>query len=994
MPTSKEIKLIINAILEDKQFQARTKQMASQGDKASKGLVKSFSKAKAAILGIGASIVTAVFTFNKIIKTAREFEFAIAKVAAVSGDTRQELERLAREAGERTIFTATEAAGALEVMARAGLNAKQSANLLVPALNLAAGAAVDITTATELTVAQIKTFGLEMNKASNVTDLLFGVTKRTATNVEELGFALKFAGPAARTAGISLQDTTAILGQLAQNGIKGSLAGTAFRQTILKLVRPVGEATEVLDKYGLTQERISELLPTPIKLFEELRKANLDNTEAATVFGARGLSLFNIIKNGLPELIGLRDSLEDVAGEAKEAADVQLNTLEGQIKLLISASEELALKLGDRLIPFVTALVQKFRDLILEDKLLVDTVGKLNEKLDERATISDKLINRTGKLSASSINLLRTQRDLIKTQLPTFLKQISEEFSTATDEINTNKIAVALLNDQEKELLKQAKDTNLSLKERQQILEDAQATNQAANSTRQETIALEQEQAKTVETLIDKLAQGKLNVADFANIQGELRDRILETIGFNRDYAAGIEITGEKFIDSGNRIIAFNRELQRAVNSYLAAQRANDELVNGLTALEKTADGAGKSIENTGNSTRISKKELEDLNKKLGEVKSIFDTLGNSGVSAIVSIISGFKALKAASTGALGPLGAIITLILKIANLISDTFQKIGKAATTDFGKQLGRIGSVMKTLIKDGFTGLAGLLKEGRDTAKKISDDLTNLLIDSEKKIIEQQIRLIQRSGDARAAALSAQQKKDRDAFIARQEFTKLEEQRKKEEFEKLSAEEQKREIARIEFEKNLAAFEARQAEQRRRIQAETEAAIAAAEKRKRKLELQSTLLGIKADFNKALASAETIVGAVTRNRAKRRIVATFQQILENTKRLTQMSFAIGTESVPADMIAKVHKNERIIPARMNIPAISNEDFVKAALRGLNVVSPQAQSISQTTTTNMGNTLDMRGSKFTIPANNPDQLLEALERLEDNTNSRIFSRG
>lgn len=305
------------------------------------------SRIKNNFAGIAAGVGTSIFAAKKLIDVFGGFEQSIANVSAVSGDAREELAALAREMGSTTVFSAKEAADAMYFLSSAGLAVEDQAKVLPNVLNLASAAQIELAEASDLTTSTIKAFGLEMGDSALVVDTLTRTIQKSNTDMTQLGEAMKFVGPVARSVGADLKDTSAIIGALGDIGIKGSMAGTQLRQALARLAKPTAAAEKALSKYNLSVDTVQSLLPTPIELLKRLGEAGLTTADGLEILGVRQAGLVSLIQNGTPALESLRDNLDEVGGNAETMADKQIDTLQGSIKLLQSAFQELILSAGD-----------------------------------------------------------------------------------------------------------------------------------------------------------------------------------------------------------------------------------------------------------------------------------------------------------------------------------------------------------------------------------------------------------------------------------------------------------------------------------------------------------------------------------------------------------------------------------------------------------------------------------------------------------------------
>lgn len=321
------------------------------------GLGARFKTFKSNMLGTFATVLAGALAFKKVIGVAVKFQQSIANVASVSGEAQKELAKMARVAGMNTVFSATEAADAMYFLASAGLKLNDMAVVLTPTLNLAAAAQMGIAEATDLVVNNLKVFGGDMSKAKEFTDVMAKTVASANTDMVQLGNALSYSGATASVAGVKFNDLNAIIATMADQGVKGTRAGTQIRMAFTRLMKPTSGAVTVLEKYGITTAKITKLLPTPIKLFEMLNKANMSQADALTVLGTRQANVFSIIKTGIPRMKELQKTLEDAGGTAERMALIQVDTLSGAMKLLKSAFQEIILSGSEGLLPVFKKIV-------------------------------------------------------------------------------------------------------------------------------------------------------------------------------------------------------------------------------------------------------------------------------------------------------------------------------------------------------------------------------------------------------------------------------------------------------------------------------------------------------------------------------------------------------------------------------------------------------------------------------------------------------------
>ena len=364
-------------------------------------------------------------------KTFGDFEFQMKTVQSVLLATDQEMKGLTDQAklmGATTEFSAQQAAQGQESLARSGLNVKQIMGALPGVMAAASAASVDLGTATDIVVGQLGAFGLGADKAGEVADAMALTTALTNTNFTQLGEAMKFAAPEMKGLGISVTETASSLGVLANAGIKGSLAGTALKNAMVKLSKPSAKAVkffgggadglkkfneQILDSTG--KMRPMEVIMANITKQVRASKNPLEAAaKASEIFGLRGKAAQNafaaalgenititdknldMLRRGakktgeslelqlggtIPKLVALRLQIAGAEGTAQRMRNIKLNSLNGQVTLLKSAFEGINIELGEVFAGVTRNLVGKATDF-----LSVLTVGFQAAKNGGKAT--------------------------------------------------------------------------------------------------------------------------------------------------------------------------------------------------------------------------------------------------------------------------------------------------------------------------------------------------------------------------------------------------------------------------------------------------------------------------------------------------------------------------------------------------------------------------------------------------------------------------------
>lgn len=312
---------------------------------------------------------------TKAIETSATFEQSMAKVKAITGATADEFERLRNqsiELGATTVFTSSQAADAQSYLAMAGFKTNQILEAMPGVLALAAAGQMDLARTSDIASNILTGFQLEASESMRVVDVMAKTMTSSNTNIEQLGYAMKYVAPVAASLGISIESTAAAIGKLSDAGIQGEMAGTQLRAILLRLVRPVGEAAEVMDKLKINiKDANGGILPlTQIigqleSAFSKLTQAQ--QAEAASLIaGTEAASgLLTLIKTGSATLGSFTEELENSGGTAQRIADTQMDTLKGSIEEMKSALESVGIAVGDAFAPAVRAVVDMLAKMFL-----------------------------------------------------------------------------------------------------------------------------------------------------------------------------------------------------------------------------------------------------------------------------------------------------------------------------------------------------------------------------------------------------------------------------------------------------------------------------------------------------------------------------------------------------------------------------------------------------------------------------------------------------
>ena len=375
-------------------FLAGLRSAQSEADTASKNIAtkigNNLSSAGKSLTSAGSTLtksvtVPIVGAGTAVVKLSSDFESAMSKVSAISGATGSDLDALnqkAQEMGAKTKFSATESAEAFTYMAMAGWKTEDMLQGIDGIMALAAADGLDLATTSDIVTDALTAFGLSASDSGHFADVLAKAASNANTNVTLLGESFKYAAPVAGALGYSAEDTAIALGLMANAGIKGSQGGTALRSSLSRLIKPTDDAAALMEKYGLSMTNADGSMKSLGQVMDMLRNNMGDLTEAeqaqaaATLFGQEAMSgMLSIINASDKDYEKLTSAIYDADGAAQEMADTMLDNLGGQLTLLKSALEGLAIQFGEILFPYIKQFVtwlqnltQKLQNLTPEQK--------------------------------------------------------------------------------------------------------------------------------------------------------------------------------------------------------------------------------------------------------------------------------------------------------------------------------------------------------------------------------------------------------------------------------------------------------------------------------------------------------------------------------------------------------------------------------------------------------------------------------------------------
>ncbi|MEE9451102.1 MAG: phage tail tape measure protein [Ignavibacteriaceae bacterium] len=342
--------------LRDKEFnskltkaQAKTKTFTSQVGKLG------------AALGAGLGIIAVVNLTKKIVTLQAEFSSMLSRVNALTNATSEMSAALRIQAqvlGRETQFTATQAAEAMTFLAQAGLNVNEIYTAMPNTLELAAVGQISLAEAADISTNVMSAYGLQAEDLGRVNDIIANTSTKANTNVREFAEAFKMVGPVAKSAKQKLVDISAQIGLLANAGIKGTMAGTALRTMISKLINPTGDAADILEDFNIQTQNLAGDGIRPLNdILSEMREKGVGLKEMFEIFDLRAAGSADVLKALSGDFEEFAETV-GVSGTAARVAAEQMDNLKGDLLRVTSAWEGALLSLGQSNDGFMRSVAQ------------------------------------------------------------------------------------------------------------------------------------------------------------------------------------------------------------------------------------------------------------------------------------------------------------------------------------------------------------------------------------------------------------------------------------------------------------------------------------------------------------------------------------------------------------------------------------------------------------------------------------------------------------
>jgi TP901 family phage tail tape measure protein len=389
------LQIIVDALFKGKGELDRANQSVKDLDKSAGGARKSTDKMTGSMGMLGTALkgaaigalVTAGYKMvefgKQSIDAAANFQAGMSRVSAVSGATGDDLKALqdtAKQLGATTRFSAQEAADGMSFLAMAGFQVNDIVGAMPGVLQLAAAANLDLGRSADIVSNILTGYGKKVEDLAHINDVLVKAFTSANVDLNQLGEAMKYAGPVASGMGVQFEEAAAAIALMGNAGIQGSMAGTSLRGALTRLANPTREVRDTLGRLGVTTHNTRGELLSLEDIVRQLEKSGADTSDMMLLFGQRaGPAMATLVDQGADALRDFTQSLNDAGGTAERVASVQMDNLLGKKTELKSATEGLKITIGDLLMPTIMRATERQLEWV---RAIDENIVKLNYLTD------------------------------------------------------------------------------------------------------------------------------------------------------------------------------------------------------------------------------------------------------------------------------------------------------------------------------------------------------------------------------------------------------------------------------------------------------------------------------------------------------------------------------------------------------------------------------------------------------------------------------------
>lgn len=518
----------------------------SQGQSQLKAFEKTISGVSTGLqaFGVGFGVYQIVGGLKSAIGTVSDFEKRMSEVKAITGATGKEFDSLrknALELGSATLYSAEQVAGLQVAYGRLGFTTKEIVAATKATIDLATATGEDLAKSADIVGSTIRAFGLGAEETGRVTDVMASSFNKTALGLENFGEAMKYVAPVAAQAGISIEETTALLGTLADAGIRGSQAGTSLR----KIISDVGGET------GTLSEKL-----------KKLADKGISGAQAMDEVGRTAYASLLILANATGKTDDLATALKNATGETEKMAAAMSDNLAGDVTKLTSAWDGFLLSIGNTA-PF-RAVTQGLTD------LLTLVRGDSNQRLLLEGLAAS--ITTGFNLDKAIANVAEFRKELGKPINIGQFESIIEKYNLTENEVKRLKVAIDEVNKSMSEQEVITKNFN-AFKVKYNYADASAAAHDYIDSI-YKLIATEQE-------LIDENTAAKTSTGDNSIFDEAINKSDLAIAGYKRvittveDLGKASKDTAAKIAEPLNAVLPLIPALEAEIKRLTEAQRSS-----------------------------------------------------------------------------------------------------------------------------------------------------------------------------------------------------------------------------------------------------------------------------------------------------------------------------------------------------------------------------------------------------------------------------------
>jgi TP901 family phage tail tape measure protein len=377
------------------------------------------------LMTVAGAVAAVGFAIKDTTGKAMDFEKAMSGVAAVGEIKKTSLafEQLSAAAmSGSSSFNAIQKAGGLRELVAAGMSASQAAGSLSATLSLASAGEIEMGRAAEIMVAAMSAFKMEAKDTTRIIDNLTAAANASPASIDDMGESLKFIAPIASALKVPIEDVSALLAILANNGIRGGMAGRGLGAVMARLVAPTVDAQEAMRAAGVTARDLNPALNSLGSVMGRL--ASLDQQTLVKLFGAENLDISNVLAANAQGFDAMQKKMQDSAGAGQRFESAITDNVAGSIKKLMNTVTDAQITLGsqtngmlkgmvDGLTSFVRSASTGMNDLTSQLSG-GDEQGQLNRMTEAFANLQERL---KGAQSAGQVKDIAEQIQFLGKQI-------------------------------------------------------------------------------------------------------------------------------------------------------------------------------------------------------------------------------------------------------------------------------------------------------------------------------------------------------------------------------------------------------------------------------------------------------------------------------------------------------------------------------------------------------------------------------------------------